>query len=110
MIESRVDLFRTEQGAEQDLSAYRAQFEQSMREFAGRSDLLAQPEVGDDAVAMTQVHGTGASAVRFFSIAWRQSIVTASVVVNGFHDKITIEDALALARGQEERIVRIAEQ
>jgi hypothetical protein len=42
--------------------------------------------------------------VRFYSVAWRDGSVTALVRVNGFDGRLTLSDALALARAQEERI------
>ncbi len=110
VIESRVDLFRTVEGAEQDLAAYRTEFQQSLRDVVGRGEFLADPNLGDDAVAATLLQGTGRTTVRFLYIAWRTSNATASLVVNGFEGKVTLEDALALARAQQEHIARIAER
>jgi hypothetical protein len=99
LVESRVDLFEDEDGAVQDLDAYEAEFEQTSGATA-----LEPPEVGTGAVVMTLKQGSGRFAVRFFTIAWRQSHVTASISVNGFEQKIFLRDVLQLVRRQERRI------
>lgn len=99
IVESRVDLFEDEDGAEEDLDAYEAEFEQ-----ASAATVLEPPEVGTRAVAMTLEQGSGRFAVRFFTIAWQQSNLTASISVNGFAQKIVLRDTVQLARRQERRI------
>ena len=47
---------------------------------------------------------TGAKPVRFFTIAWRDRNATASVTVEGFGGRVTLAEAVALARKQEARI------
>jgi hypothetical protein len=100
VVVSIVDLFEDAEGAEEDLDAYRAEFD-----ALGRAEADA-PVIGDDvvAVAFTQ---QALDEVRFFTIAWRQANATASVTVQGF--EVDLEDAVALVRKQQARLERAAE-
>ena len=100
VIESRADLFDAAGGAKDDLAAYRIDFSR----IPG-SDLrvLSLPKLGDAALGVTFVR-PGAKLVRFFRIAWRDRNVSASVTVQGFGSKLTLAEALALARKQERLI------
>lgn len=98
VIESRADLFADAGGAKDDLDAYRRQFEQTP---AAR--VVPVETVGAAAVASTQLQA-GSPGVRYYTVAWRDRNVTASVTVNGFEGKLALADALALARRQERRI------
>ena len=82
VVESRADVFGGSGGARDDLDAYRTQFEQTR---AAR--VVPVGKVGDAAVASTQLQ-SGALRVRFYTIAWRDRNVTASVTVNGFDGKL----------------------
>ena len=105
VVESRLDLFESDGGAQDDLDAYESQFEASIQgAVAGR--LLRVSGLGDRALAITFRQGTPPFATRFFTIAWREANVTASVSVNGFDGKVSKQDALALARKQQRRIAR----
>jgi hypothetical protein len=95
VVESRADVFGDAGGAGKDLDAYRAQLAQ----LRGRR--LAAPKLGEAAVASTQLQAGG---IRFYTIAWRDRNTTASVTVDGFDGKVTLDDALALARLQERRL------
>jgi hypothetical protein len=106
VVESRADVFRSEDGAEQDLAAYRIQFEGDIREASGSGRLVPVPLIGDEAVAMTLVQ-EALEPVRFYSVAWRQGNVTASVSINGFDGKVSLEDAVRLARAQAARITAV---
>ncbi len=99
VVESRVDIFESEQGAGEDLEAHRA-----AESTSGSSQSLADPAIGDAAFASTILQGAAGSRVRFYLIAWRDENVTASVFVNGFDGKISLAEALALARRQQRRI------
>ena len=94
VVESKVDLFGSSAGAEQELDAAQAE----MRE-------IAAPEIGEETVAgtTTQQHLTG--RIRYYTLLWRQANVTASIVVQGIGARIH-DQALALARRQEQRIER----
>jgi hypothetical protein len=105
VIESTVDLFGDDDGARQDLEAYEEEFEASVQE--GEARVLNEPDVGEGAAAVTLARGSGRFSVRFYTVAWRQGPITASVSVNGFEGRITLEDALELARKQDRRIGRV---
>jgi hypothetical protein len=99
VVESRVDVFGGDGGAKDDLAAYRRTFER----VGGTARLVPAPAIGDESVAMTSVQG-GLNAVRFYTVAWRDRNATASVAVNGFDGRLTLADAVALARSQERRL------
>jgi hypothetical protein len=94
LIESRIDAFAEQAGAEQDLAAFRAQV------------VAEEADVGDEALVTTTRQEAEPRPIRFTTVAWRQGSVTASVLVQGFEDALRTESVLALARKQEERIAR----
>jgi hypothetical protein len=102
VVESRVDLFEDADGAEQELRAHGDETQ---------SESLAGGALGDEAFTATfaQPGGAGGEGVRFFLVAWREANVTASVLVNGFEGKVTLEQTLALARKQQRRILRASQ-
>jgi hypothetical protein len=104
VVESRVDLFQRGDGAAQDLAAYESELEQTAERFSGEGRLLEPPGLGDGSAAITLKQGTGRFATRFFTVAWRRAELTASISVNGFEGKIALEDALDLARKQDNRL------
>ena len=100
VIESRVDLFESNDGAEQDLEAARADL---------RSGPADAPEVGDgSAVGLTEQEST-AGRMRFYTIVWRQASVTSSMVVQGSAAGLDLDAALTFAGLQERRIERALE-
>ena len=60
--------------------------------------------LGDEAHSFTFTTGSGQFEVRYYTVAWRERNATASVSVNGFNGKLTLSDALKLARAQERRM------
>lgn len=105
VIESRADLFESEGGANAELRAYREQLEDIIGPSGGSARLLDEPALGDQAVAFTR--GTGERpGVRYFTIAWRERNVTASLVLSGFEGRLTFPQALLVARKQQARIAR----
>ena len=94
VIDSQVDRFSDEDGAEQDIEAYEQELRSPWRE-------LEDPELGDEAVAVTQRQGSGKFAQRYFTVAWREGRMTASLGVQGFEGKLTLADVLSLARKQQ---------
>jgi hypothetical protein len=102
VIESRVDVFKSDSGARDDLAAYRYQFAHSVA-----AKLIVAPKLGDGAVAMTQEQA-GTPGVRYYSIAWRNANATGSVTANGFEGRLTLAQTVALARAQEGRMARAA--
>jgi hypothetical protein len=104
VIESKIDVFDDEEGAERDLEAYRTEFEATVKGIGGAGRALAPPELGEEALLFTAVQGRRPRAVRFYAVAWRQANATSSLVVNGFEGRLSVQDALRLAREQEQRI------
>lgn len=100
VIESRADVFRASAGAKSDLKNYRTYFDQIPG--SNRRELHL-PRIGAEAVGITFVQ-PGPLRVRFYKIAWRYRNVDASITVNGFDGRVTLSDAVALARTQERAI------
>lgn len=100
VISSLADLFGSEDGARKDFDLY----EQSLFQFetTGGGRKLSSPGLGDESQAVTYRQGLPPNEVDHYVIAWRDGNVTASLTMNGF--KLTWEQALTLARAQEERI------
>ena len=96
VLESRVDLFAGDDGAKKDYGAYLLQY----HDAAGK----ALGGLGDEAHSFTFTTGSGQFEVRYYTVAWRERNATASVSVNGFNGKLTLSDALKLARAQERRM------
>jgi hypothetical protein len=96
VVESRADVFKSADGAGDDLDAYRKQLE---AEPGAR--LVDPPELADEAVASTSLQVGG---IRHYTVAWRDRNVTASVAINGFEGRVGLADAVRLARAQERRI------
>jgi len=102
VVESRADVFGSSSDARDDLAAYRDQFAHAVA-----AQLIRAPSLGDGAVAMTQLR-PGTPGIRFYSIAWRVANVTGSVTANGFDGRLTLAQAVALARAQERHMARAA--
>lgn len=99
VIESRADLFESADGASDELEAIEE------TDYSALDD----PALGDDARAFQTRQGGGSAGVRYYLIAWREDNVTSSLLVSGFEGKITLENALALARKQAARTSRAAQ-
>jgi hypothetical protein len=95
VVASRVDLFKDSGGAKRDFQLYPAQLDQV---GAKKVDVESLGDQGFGVVALR----TGAVDVRSYAIAWREHNATAEVELNGF--KLTLTEALALARKQELRL------
>jgi hypothetical protein len=104
VIESRVDLFDSADGAEEELDAVRLD---GLEGDVPWSEIEA-PELGDEAIGLTFAQGEGPASVRFYLLAWRQDNVAASVHVNGFDRRMSARDAVQLARKQASRIADAA--
>lgn len=104
VIESKIDVFDDEDGAERDLRAYRAELEATVKRIGETGRPLPPPELGEEAVLVTAIQGRRPRAVRVYAVAWRQANATSSLVVNGFEGRLSIEDALGLAGKQERRV------
>jgi len=100
VIESRADLFDSAGGAKKDLAAYGVDFS---RIPGSGLKKLTLPKLGDAALGVTFLQ-PGANPVRYFRIAWRDRNVSASVVAQGFEGKLSLAEALTLARKQQRLI------
>jgi hypothetical protein len=101
VVESRADVFSSSDGAKRDLHAYDEEFTQMIATAPGLRRRLPSPgHLGEAAIAMT-LRQPGSLPVRFYRIAWREHNATASVVVEGFEGRISLAEAVALARRQE---------
>ena len=100
VIESRIDLFDGEDGAESEFDAYR---EELGAEAGGAGRWLDVPRIGDDALAATSGSGM-ANSVRVFRLVWRDGNATASIAANGFEGRLRLADVLELVRKQQRRI------
>jgi hypothetical protein len=103
VLESRTDVFEGGSGAKHDLDAYRHVFDRVIERSGREARLVRVPTIGDESVAMTNVQ-RGLLPIRFYTVAWRDRNATASVAVNGFGGRLTLADALKLARAQERRL------
>jgi hypothetical protein len=101
VVESRADVFKDAGGAKTDLAAYADEFARTPATHVRR---LSLPSLGDGAVGVTFVQASSLP-LRFFRIAWRVRNATASITVEGFDGRVTLTQALGLARKQEVRIV-----
>jgi hypothetical protein len=99
VIESRARVFEDEDAAQRDLDEYRRELLSG-----GATEVEAGPELGEEAWAVALQQPALPRAVVYFTVAWRRANVTASVTVQGFDGKITLEDTIALARKQEDRL------
>jgi hypothetical protein len=107
VVASFVDAFPGTDGAKDDLAAYEDQFTRTVASSGGSSRLLDPPSVGDEALALERtLHGTPSTV--YFTVAWRYGNVTASVAVDGFEGKLTLSEALAVARKQQRHIASLA--
>lgn len=100
VVESRADAFKDDGGATDELEAIAEEWA-----AAGSSEKLdAGP--GDAALSRSVSQGSGRYATRFFEVAWRSRNVVGFVSASGFAGRITLADALSLARKQQQRISR----
>jgi hypothetical protein len=107
VVESRADLFRSADGAEDDLEAYEQELSVELAELDGkRVEVIA---LGEEAVGVTYTQPGATRAVRFYRLAWRRANATASLTVNGFDGWLSLRDALALARKQDARLATASE-
>jgi hypothetical protein len=104
VVESRVDVFASADGAADDLEAYRDQYRATVRESRGAGRMLADPAVGDESVAMT-LRQPGTPGIELYSVAWRQRNATASVTATGIARRLNYTAVKALVRAQARRVV-----
>ena len=101
VIESRVDRVADAEAAERVLA------EVARRLRAGGADDVEAEAVGEEAFAFRQ-REEAVNPVELFTIAWREANVVASITISGFAGKVTVDDALELARKQERRVADAA--
>jgi hypothetical protein len=107
VIESRADLFESTGDAGKDFDLYKQALDELAFGAAGET-VEPAPKLGEEAHAVTFRQGLPPTAVRHYAIGWRQGSVTGYVTVNGFDGRLTLADAVELARKQEKRIERAA--
>jgi hypothetical protein len=105
VIESRVDLFESADGAKEDLEAARADLREA--ESASAWKPIDEPGLGDESFAATSVQ-QGVTGVRYYDVYWRDDNAMATLRVNGFEGKLALADVLALARKQQKRMAAAA--
>jgi hypothetical protein len=104
VVESRVDLFESSSGAEDELEAARSDLMEDDAEWQP----IDEPGLGDESFAATLVQESGGSGVRHYRVYWRDGNMTAFLNVNGFETRLPLEEVLELARKQESRIASAA--
>ena len=102
VVESRVDVFKSESGAKSDFGEYRSMLTQQ----PGITPHAIPPPVLGDAAFATTFTQPGTLTLRFFRIAWRYRNATASVTVEGWNGKLTRVEAVALAQKQQGHLQR----
>ena len=104
VVASLVDVFDSVGGAEEEYDALQGDLAAGE---LGWQDVEA-PQIGDESAARTVVQGSGPTGVRFFLIAWRVDNAVATLEANGFDRRMTLAEALALARKQQTRLAAAA--
>jgi hypothetical protein len=105
VVESRVDLFDSSGGAEDELAAARQDLAEGELEWQP----IDEPGLGEESFAATLVDEGAGSGVRHYHVYWRDGNVTAFLNVNGFEQRLALEEVLELARKQERRISTAAD-
>jgi hypothetical protein len=100
VVESRVDLFESSSGAEDELEAARGDLREGELEWQP----IDEPGLGDESFAGTLVQPGAGAGIRHYHVYWRSDNVMAFMNVNGFEGRLTLEEVLELARKQESRI------
>lgn len=106
VVESRADLFESTGGAEREFDAHSDELE-AQALHTSILDLVEIEQLGDEAVALTQVADAPGTLVSH-TVAWRFRNVSASVTANGFGGKLTLADVVRLARAQQRWVAAAA--
>ncbi len=104
VIESRADLFADVSGAEEDFGAAIEDLER----VAAPSRPVEVVELGDEARSV-ESGSSEAGQFKTVTIVWREQNVVAMLTANGFSGKLASADVVALARKQQQRLVRTFE-
>lgn len=99
VVESRVDVFESANGAQQELEAVAE---------VGYQRIEEDPPLGDAARAFQTSPSGTAGAVRYYLVAWREDNATALLLVSGFERRLTLADVLVLARKQQRHLTAAA--
>lgn len=104
VIESLVDVFASADGAEDDLATLRRELASPAEPAITPATALAEPKLGDEALAWSALLPAQPRNTVFFTVAWRHRNAVATVSVNGFEGRLAFEAALDLARKQQARL------
>jgi hypothetical protein len=104
VIESLADVFDEAEGAEDELAAIRRELETPTEPVVTPLTPLTDPDVGDEAVAWSALVPAQPRNTVFFTVAWRDRNVVATVSVNGFEGRLALDVVLAFARKQQARV------
>jgi hypothetical protein len=99
-IESRVDLFADSSGPPADLQA----FAQDAPRTGARVTTTTRP-IGEGSVGLVNEQSTPRS-IGYYTVAWRRGPVLASIIVSGFKEVVSLEQAIALAEAVDRRLAR----
>jgi hypothetical protein len=99
VVTSFAETFGSDDAAAEHLDTSREALRTEAQAASGR--LVSIAGLGEEATGSTYVQ-QALEPVRYFTIAWRDGNVVASISVNGVD--LTLDDALALARKQDRRI------
>jgi hypothetical protein len=102
VIESRVDLFDSASGAEDEFDAVREEVETTG--LRSGAEIVEPPRLGDEAFVVTYGLGT----VQYFTVLWREENATAMLNVNGLQGRVVLAQVLRLAGKQQARLARAA--
>jgi hypothetical protein len=103
VLESRIDLFESSNGAEREFDTHADELDAQARHPTG-AELGEVEMLGDEALVLIQGTEEVRGSVRFYTVLWRDGNATASLVANGFSDRIDVAEVLELARAQQRRI------
>jgi hypothetical protein len=101
VVESRADLFDSDGGARDDLDAYGEEFDAALAEADVKT--LEIGELGDEALGIERLQ-SGSPGLRYYVLAWRVANATGSVNVSGVDGRLSLDEALKLARAQVARM------
>jgi hypothetical protein len=99
-IESRVDLFADASGPTADL--------QSFAQDAPRTGAQVRPvtrPMGEASVGLVNEQ-PAARSIGYYTVAWRRGPILASILVSGFKEVVSLEQAMALAEAVDRRLAR----
>jgi hypothetical protein len=99
-IESRVDLFADPSGPVADLQAFA---QEAPRTGAGITPVTRS--IGEASVGLVNEQASPRS-IGYYTVVWRRGPILVSIVVSGFKEVVSIEQAMALAEAVDRRLAR----